>query len=108
MQTVDAPPSTDSDTTPPDPKRWFVLAVVMVGTFMAVVHGSIVNVAIPAIRSDLHASFAQVELVVAAYTLAYGVSLVLRANADLAAHERLDGEVRDRVRAEDRVSKLRL
>ncbi len=76
MQTVDAPPSTDSDTTPPDPKRWFVLAVVMVGTFMAVVDDSIVNVAIPAIRSDLHAPFAQVKLVVAAYTLAYGVLLV--------------------------------
>lgn len=40
----------------PDPKRWLVLAVVMVGTFMAVIDGSIVNVAIPAIRSDLHAS----------------------------------------------------
>jgi len=69
METLDAPPSTDRDTTPPDPKRWFVLAVVMVGTFMAVIDGSIVNVAIPAIRSDLHASFGQVELVVAAYTL---------------------------------------
>ncbi len=77
MDTIDAPPSTGSDAaTPPDPKRWLVLAVVMVGTFMAVIDGSIVNVAIPAIRADLHASFGQVELVVASYTLAYGVLLV--------------------------------
>jgi EmrB/QacA subfamily drug resistance transporter len=68
--------STTEPTPPPDPRRWFVLATVMVGTFMAVIDGSIVNVAIPAMRADLHASFGEVELVVASYTLAYGVLLV--------------------------------
>jgi len=70
------PPSSGSAAAIPDPKRWLVLAVVLIGMFMAVVDGSIVNVAIPAIRSDLHASFGDVELVVAAYTLAYGALLV--------------------------------
>ena len=36
---------------------WLVLAVVLVGAFMAILDVAIVNVAIPSIRSDLHASF---------------------------------------------------
>src|SRR5580765_8791877 len=48
METLDAPPATESTVAAPDPKRWLVLAVVMIGTFMAVIDGSIVNVAIPA------------------------------------------------------------
>ena len=38
-------------------RRWLVLAVVLMGTFMAILDVAIVNVAIPSIRSDLHASF---------------------------------------------------
>src|SRR5450631_754976 len=59
-----------------DPRRWLILGVVLVGTFVAIVDVSIVNVAVPAIRRDLHASYGAVEFVVAAYVLAYGVLLI--------------------------------
>lgn len=55
--------------------RW-VLPVVLAGTFMAVLDVAIVNVAIPSIRRDLHASFGGVELVISAYTLTYACLLV--------------------------------
>lgn len=53
-----------------------LLAVTMTATFMGIADGFIVNVAIPAIQRDLHAGFAQVQSVVAAYALCYGVLLV--------------------------------
>ena len=55
---------------------WLVLAVVLVGAFMAILDVAIVNVAIPSIRSDLHASFGAVQLVVSAYVLTYACLLV--------------------------------
>jgi MFS family permease len=41
----------------PRTQQWLVLAVVLMGTFMAILDVAIVNVAIPSIRGDLHASF---------------------------------------------------
>ena len=46
------------------------------GTFMAILDVAIVNVAIPSIRADLHASFGEIEFVVSAYTLTYACLLV--------------------------------
>jgi EmrB/QacA subfamily drug resistance transporter len=57
-------------------QRWLVLCVVLMGTFMAILDVAIVNVAIPSIRSDLHASYGQIEFVVSAYTLLYACLLV--------------------------------
>jgi len=42
-------------------EQWLVLDVVLMGTFMAILDVAIVNVAIPSIRSYLHASFGEVE-----------------------------------------------
>ncbi len=53
-----------------------VLAVVLAGTFMAILDVAIVNVAIPSIRKDLHSGFGAVELVISAYTLTYACLLV--------------------------------
>ncbi len=53
-----------------------MLCVVLLGTFMAVLDVAIVNVAIPSIRADLHASFGEVEFVISAYTLTYACLLV--------------------------------
>jgi MFS family permease len=44
----------------PRTQQWLVLAVVLMGTFMAILDVAIVNVAIPSIRGDLHASFGEV------------------------------------------------
>ncbi|MFI8930503.1 MFS transporter [Streptomyces sp. NPDC053474] len=57
-------------------RRGWLLAVVLGGTFMAIMDGFIVNVAVPAVRTDLDASFAQAQLTVSSYLLAYGLLLV--------------------------------
>jgi EmrB/QacA subfamily drug resistance transporter len=44
--------------------------------FMTILDFSIVNVAIPSIQSGLHASAAQIQLVVAGYSLTYGAGLI--------------------------------
>jgi EmrB/QacA subfamily drug resistance transporter len=59
-----------------DTRRWLVLCVVLMGTFMTILDVAIVNVAIPSIRADLHANFGQIEFVVSAYTLTYACLLV--------------------------------
>ncbi|MCP2257046.1 drug resistance transporter, EmrB/QacA subfamily [Streptoalloteichus tenebrarius] len=52
------------------------LLVVLAGTFMAIMDSFVVNVAVPSLRDDLHASFAQVELSISGYVLVYGLLLV--------------------------------
>ncbi len=59
-----------------DPRRWLALASVMTGLFMVLLDISIVNVAIPAIRSNLSANNADIQFVVAGYGLAYAVMLI--------------------------------
>jgi EmrB/QacA subfamily drug resistance transporter len=59
-----------------DSGRWLMLAIVLCAALIAVLDSFIVNVAIPSIERELHASFAQIQLVVAGYTLAYAVLLV--------------------------------
>jgi MFS family permease len=53
------------------------LIVVLVGVLLPMVDFFIVNVALPTIDSDLHASSAMLELVVSAYASAYALLLVL-------------------------------
>src|SRR3984885_15860145 len=55
---------------------WRPVAVVLVGAFMALLDTTIVTVALPTIRTGLHASPAALEWVVSAYALAYGLALV--------------------------------
>ena len=48
-------------------RRWWVLAIVVAAQFMFGVDAFIVNVAIPTIAVELHASPAQIEAVIAIY-----------------------------------------
>ncbi|MBV8527358.1 MAG: MFS transporter [Candidatus Dormibacteraeota bacterium] len=59
-----------------DPRRWVALASVLTAMFMVLLDVSIVNVAIPAIRQNLHANNADIQFVVAGYGLAYAVMLI--------------------------------
>jgi EmrB/QacA subfamily drug resistance transporter len=59
-----------------NPRRWLVLAVVVAAQFMYVVDTFIVNVAIPSIRTDLNASTAQIESVIAIYQIAYASMVI--------------------------------
>jgi EmrB/QacA subfamily drug resistance transporter len=65
------PPASDLD-----PRRWLALASVMTALFMVLLDVSIVNVAIPAIRSNLSANNADIQFVIAGYGLAYAVLLI--------------------------------
>jgi MFS family permease len=52
-------------------RRWWVLAIVLAAQFMAGVDAFIVNVAIPTIAIELHASAAQIEAAIAVYFIGY-------------------------------------
>jgi len=58
------------------PRRWWALGSVAAAQFLAVADAFIVNVAIPAMRADLHAGAAEIQAVVAVYQIAYA-SLVI-------------------------------
>jgi len=64
------------DSTAPDGRRWLMLAVLLLGQFMGLLDVFIVNVAMPAIGVDLHASGASLQLVVGGYTVAYAMLLI--------------------------------
>jgi EmrB/QacA subfamily drug resistance transporter len=55
---------------------WAALAVLLTGAFMALLDTTIVNVAIPIIRSSLHASNATLSWIVSGYALAFGLALI--------------------------------
>src|SRR5216684_8320566 len=57
-------------------RRWWVLAIVVAAQFMFGVDAFVVNVAIPAIAVDLHATPAQIESVIAIYLIAYATLVV--------------------------------
>jgi EmrB/QacA subfamily drug resistance transporter len=61
---------------PPGGNPYVALAIILVATFMILLDISIVNVGIPSIQRELHASFAQIQFVIAGYQLAYGVILI--------------------------------
>lgn len=60
----------------PDPGRWKSLAVILAAAFLVALDFFVVNVSIPSIRSSLHATFAEVQLVIASYGLTYAVLLI--------------------------------
>jgi len=57
-------------------RRWYALATVSAAQFLAVADAFIVNVAIPAIRTDLHASGAAIEAVIAVYQITYAALVI--------------------------------
>ena len=57
--------------------RWLAAAVLAVGALMDLIDVTIVNVALPTIRRDLHASATQLEWVVSGYMLAFAASLII-------------------------------
>jgi EmrB/QacA subfamily drug resistance transporter len=61
----------------PSRNRWLPLVAVCLGTFMLLVDVTIVNVALPDMALDLHASFAGLQWVVDAYALALAALLML-------------------------------
>jgi EmrB/QacA subfamily drug resistance transporter len=59
--------------------KWQVLLVVMIGTFMAVLDSSIVNVSLPAMMADFGSSVDDIAWVVTGYMLSFSVLMPLTA-----------------------------
>jgi EmrB/QacA subfamily drug resistance transporter len=57
-------------------RNWRILAVVLAGSFMAVLDTTIVNVALPSIEQGAHATSDALEWVVSGYALTFGLMLV--------------------------------
>jgi EmrB/QacA subfamily drug resistance transporter len=75
LQTAPAPSPRPSPTSPPLSAA--ALITLLLGVFLPMVDFFIVNVALPTMARDLHASTALLELVVSGYATAYAVLLVL-------------------------------
>jgi EmrB/QacA subfamily drug resistance transporter len=58
------------------PRRWAAAIVMMTAALMDLIDATIVNVALPTIRRDLHASGPSLEWVVSAYLLAFAATLI--------------------------------
>jgi EmrB/QacA subfamily drug resistance transporter len=72
------------------PRRWLAAVVMITGALMDMIDVTIVNVALPSIRSDLHASATQLEWVVSGYMLAFAAALIIAGNlGDLLGRKRL-------------------
>ena len=72
------------------PRRWLAAIVMIVGALMDMIDVTIVNVALPTIRRDLHASATQLEWVVSAYMLAFAAALIIAGNlGDLFGRKRV-------------------
>jgi EmrB/QacA subfamily drug resistance transporter len=74
----------------PDPRRWEALALVCVAMFMTVLDVSIVNVALPSIKTSLHVGESSLQWVLIAYTITFGGLLLLGGRAaDLLGRRRM-------------------
>jgi EmrB/QacA subfamily drug resistance transporter len=74
----------------PDPRRWQALALVCVAFFMTVLDISIVNVALPSIKTSLHVAEKDLQWVITSYTIAFGGFLLLGGRAaDLLGRRRI-------------------
>jgi MFS family permease len=70
--------------------RWAMLIVLLCGQFMALLDVTIVNVAMPTIGRSLHASGAELQLIVAGYTVSYAMLLITGARlGDLIGRRRM-------------------
>jgi len=70
--------------------RWLVLAVTVAAQFMVIVDVAVVNVALPAIKHDLHFSQESLQWVITAYAILFGGMLLLGGRlADLLGRRRL-------------------
>src|SRR5437588_2380694 len=60
----------------PENRKWWTLAAVAFGLFMIMLDNTVVNVALPSIQRALHIDRAELEWVVNAYALTFGVLLL--------------------------------
>ena len=79
MQTAEQVKSPGSDTDS-DPRRWTVLGVLCLALLVVGIDGTIVNVALPTLVRDLHASSSELQWIVDAYTIVFAGFLLIAGN----------------------------
>ena len=72
----------------PDPRRWKILGVCLAMSCLTMLDVSIVNVALPTIQTSRHAGSTALQLMVAGYTLTFGLTLVAAGKLGDAGHRR--------------------
>lgn len=70
-------PCKTSTTKPDYERRWLVLCLVVVAQFMFVVDAFVVNIAVPSIRADLHASTGEIQGVIAIYQVVFAGLIIV-------------------------------
>jgi EmrB/QacA subfamily drug resistance transporter len=74
----------------PENRKWWTLLAVAFGLFMIMLDNTVVNVALPSIERDLHIGISELEWVVNAYALTFGVLLLTGGKlADLVGRRRI-------------------
>ncbi len=74
----------------PENRKWWTLVAVAIGLFMIMLDNTVVNVALPSIRRDLGIGISELEWVVNAYALTFGVLLLSGGKlADLLGRRRI-------------------
>src|SRR5881396_3430453 len=74
----------------PENRKWWTLVAVAVGLFMIMLDNTVVNVALPSIQKDLGIGISELEWVVNAYALTFGVLLLTGGKlADLVGRRRI-------------------
>lgn len=59
-----------------NPRRWAAFVVTLSATFMDLVDTTVINVALPSLRRELHASSTQLEWSIAGYVLAFASGMI--------------------------------
>jgi len=75
MSNAMQPDIAGADPASPEPQRWAMFAVLLVGSFLPPLDFFIVNVALPSIQGELGASSSAGQLVISAYAALYAVTL---------------------------------
>ncbi|OIK26744.1 MFS transporter [Streptomyces malaysiense] len=87
LETADTPPLISRRTTPP---TWLVVALACAGQFLVVLDVSVVNVALPSMRTDLGLGVSGLQWVVNAYAIAFAGFMLLGGRAgDLYGRKRM-------------------
>jgi len=89
-ETVEKTEFAPADQSSGAPRRWLALPVLLTGAFLPILDFNVVNLALPAIRSDLAASASEVQFVISAYAATYAVFLITGARlGDLYGRRRM-------------------
>jgi len=71
-ETLNAAPAATTDSLT-SKERWFAFWSIVLGTFVAVLNNSLINVAIPQLTTDLGSTTTRIQWVITGYTLASGI-----------------------------------